>query len=148
MINSPNKINCRIVIRAILALIKQSLTKGGDALDIYMVESAEEIPTPQRWNLLKRSSCKKWIWNIFNGNSSSNLSCPLKKSLGLYAFVKTQICLDKSVSLHTHPNVFKHRHVYIYIYIYIYNILKFKHITWIYIYNRRRRFPPFKYELH
>ena len=48
MINSPNEINCRIVIRAILALIKQSLTKGGDALDIYMVESAEEIPTPQR----------------------------------------------------------------------------------------------------
>ena len=46
MINSPNEINCRIIIRAILALIKQSLTKGGDALEIYMVESTEQIPTP------------------------------------------------------------------------------------------------------
>ena len=64
----------------------------------------------------------------FSSNPSSNLSCPSEKSLGQYVFVKTQICLDKSVSLHTHPNFFKYGHVY------IYNILKFKHITRIYIY--------------
>ena len=64
----------------------------------------------------------------FSSSPGSNLSCPSEKSLGLYVFVKTQICLDKSVSLHTHPNFFKHGHVY------KYNILKFKHITRIYIY--------------